>query len=766
MTIIPAPPAGRLWLAVLFCLLPASLLLAGCGGGHSPHPGTAQWTVFVYLDADNDLEQFGIADMNEMEMVGSSPQVNIVAQIDRIANNDTSNGNWTGCRRYLIKRDNDASHINSTLLQDLGEVNMADPQTLADFLNWGKAHYPAKNYALILWNHGSGWRRPTRGVIYDDTSYAFMTIPQLRGALEGESVNLIAFDACLMQMAEVAYELRNCASVMVGSEEEEPAEGYPYNLVLQPLVDNPAMTPSAFATTIVNKTMDRMTDRFVATQSAMDLSKVAPIATAADLLARALSANSSTYASQIASARDASQHYTLYDEYKDAYDFAEKVKAAAPAPDIVVAADYLTSAITSATILERHWGASVAGSHGLSIAIPTAADYQADYQDVYSQLAFAQDTAWDEWLQGITPQALWTVMVFLNADNDLEQYGIADMNEMEAVGSTPQVNIVVQMDRTPGYDASNGDWTDCRRYLVQHDTDTVNITSPLLQDLGEVDMGNPAVLHDFVQWAQLHYPAQHYLLDFWNHGSGWLDRSRVAAKAISFDDTSSTWITTPQLPSALQGLPLDIVAFDACLMQMAEVAYEIRGSASIMVGSEEEEPPAGYPYDLILQPLVDDAAMSPAELASTIVNQTVDSYPGGPKVTQSAIDLSKMSAVASAADQLALALKSNVSNYPSQIAFARDAAQAYKFPENKDAYDFAQLIHDNVPPAGVTTAATALMSAITDAVIVERHWGSAVNRSHGLAIYVPAPSSFLSSYLSLAFAQSTSWDEFLTSQNG
>jgi hypothetical protein len=569
-----------------------------------------------------------------------------------------------------------------------------------------------------------------------------------------------------MQMAEVAYELRNCASVMVGSEEEEPAEGYPYNLVLQPLVDNPTMTPSAFATTIVNKTMDRMTGLFDATQSAMDLSKVVPIATAADLLARALSANSSTYASQIASARDASQHYTLYAEYKDACDFAEKVKAAAPAPDIVAAADYLTSAITSATILERHWGASVAGSHGLSIAIPTPAYYHDHYQTVYSQLAFAQDTAWDEWLRGITPQALWTVMVFLNADNALEPYGIADMNEMEAVGSTPQVNIVVQMDRTPGHDASNGDWTDCHRYLVQHDTDTVSITSPLLQDLGEVDMGNPTVLHSFIQWAQLHYPAQHYLLDFWNHGSGWLDRSRVAAKAISFDDTSSTWITTPQLPSALQGLPLDVVAFDACLMQMAEVAYEIRGSASIMVASEEEEPAEGYPYDLILQPLIDDPTMSPTQLASTIVNRTVDHLTNYYKATESAIDLSKMTAVASAADQFALALINYVSEYHSQIVSARESAQSYAYVDNKDAYDFAQLIHDNVPPAGVTTAATALMSAIADAVIVERHWGSGVDKSHGLAIYVPAPSSFLSSYLSLAFAQSTSWDEFLTSQNG
>ena len=43
--------------------------------------------------------------------------------------------------------------------------------------------------------------------------------------------------------------------------------------------------------------------------------------------------------------------------------------------------------------------------------------------------------------------ACWTVMVYLDGDNNLEPAAIDDLNEMEAVGSTNKVNVVVQFDR-------------------------------------------------------------------------------------------------------------------------------------------------------------------------------------------------------------------------------------------------------------------------------------------------------------------------------
>lgn len=94
---------------------------------------TKEWTILVYLDADNDLEGDGIVDVNEMEQVGSDEHVNVVVQMDRIPGEDDSNGDWTDTRRFYILWDDDLSAISSAQVgPQLGELNMGDPQTLAD----------------------------------------------------------------------------------------------------------------------------------------------------------------------------------------------------------------------------------------------------------------------------------------------------------------------------------------------------------------------------------------------------------------------------------------------------------------------------------------------------------------------------------------------------------------------------------------------------------------------------------------------------------
>jgi hypothetical protein len=56
--------------------------------------------------------------------------------------------------------------------------------------------------------------------------------------------------------------------------------------------------------------------------------------------------------------------------------------------------------------------------------------------------------------QDPTAKALWTVLVFLNADNNLESFGVRDFREMARIGSTDKVNVIVQMDRNPGFSAT------------------------------------------------------------------------------------------------------------------------------------------------------------------------------------------------------------------------------------------------------------------------------------------------------------------------
>ena len=266
----------------------------------------------------------------------------------------------------------------------------------------------------------------------------------------------------------------------------------------------------------------------------------------------------------------------------------------------------------------------------------------------------------------------WLFMVYLDADNNLESAGIDDMNEMENAGSTDDVAIVVQMDRAErDYydDTTNGNWTDAKRIYVTQDADQAIINSPVIEDLGEVNMGDPAVLQSFIEWSIANYPAQHYALVLWNHGSGWRERegSGESVKSICVDDESGDELTMTELRSALNaanlntGKTLDILGFDACLMQMVEVNYQVMGSSSrplvdITVGSEETEPGDGWDYSATLTALTANPAMTPAGLATQIVNDYVVSYSSSWDITQSAVDLDYMEALATAIDSFAIAM--------------------------------------------------------------------------------------------------------------
>ena len=107
----------------------------------------------------------------------------------------------------------------------------------------------------------------------------------------------------------------------------------------------------------------------------------------------------------------------------------------------------------------------------------------------------------------VQPKKKWTVLVYINGANDLETYGILNMNQMEKVGSTEDMNIVTQFKRIGGrYDNSNGDWSDTRRYYVDRGTDASTVTSTLISQASGVDMGNPATLQEFVDWAWRPFP--------------------------------------------------------------------------------------------------------------------------------------------------------------------------------------------------------------------------------------------------------------------
>ncbi|MER3376333.1 MAG: clostripain-related cysteine peptidase [Allomuricauda sp.] len=132
----------------------------------------AEWTVMVFLNADNNLESFGIQDFEEMSRVPKSEKVNILVQMDRSPNYTEVYDNWDETLRFKIEPE--IRPVRNSAVQNLGEINMGDPKALRDFINWGISNYPAKKYALIIWDHGDGWRFNDRVNITNEKKSAFL----------------------------------------------------------------------------------------------------------------------------------------------------------------------------------------------------------------------------------------------------------------------------------------------------------------------------------------------------------------------------------------------------------------------------------------------------------------------------------------------------------------------------------------------------------------------------------------------------------------
>ena len=360
------------------------------------------------------------------------------------------------------------------------------------------------------------------------------------------------------------------------------------------------------------------------------------------------------------------------------------------------------------------------------------------------------------------PKALakWTVMVYVNAKNNLEEYGLKDINEMELVGSTPELNIVAELGRINGYSSSDGDWKGSRRYLVQKDADTSRIASPVVMEIPKSDMGNWKNMVEFVKWSQARYPAQRYVLVIWNHGSGWNKAlSLESGKGISYDDESGNHITTQQLKLALAETgKVEILSMDACLMQMLEVAYEVRTGADYIVASEETEPGDGYTYNTWLAPLAAKPSMTQAELSKAMVDSYTDHYQSiNQGATQSSVKTESLYRLG----QLLNGWVSSVmaSGEVLNAKNARTKAQAFYYSSNKSLPHFVRLVNDGTQNAEVKARSAELLNFLSGQVIYHnRVTGAKYANALGLAIYIP--SYYTAAYDNLEWAKDSNWDDF------
>lgn len=405
-----------------------------------------------------------------------------------------------------------------------------------------------------------------------------------------------------------------------------------------------------------------------------------------------------------------------------------------------------------------------------------------------------------------TGKKAWTILVWIAGDNNLSDYGTLDLAELKQVGSGAKVNLVAQYDRSGT--------TGTQRYFLRKGT---TLAADAVADLGETNTGDPKVAIDFFTWGITTYPSDHVMCVLWNHGSG-IDETDVYAraraltasgrksaapvtvtrnharaiagsklsralfrstidkalrsKAIAYDDTSRDFLDNTELGNVVAtvvkntGRPIDVIGFDACLMNMVEIGYQLRDSASYIVGSEETEPGNGWPYDKVAAAATKAATGTPAKLASAVVNAYVASYAKDPnenRVTQSAVDVSKVGALTAAVDALASACIANLQAAPDYMAFSQSVTNAVRF-EMRDFVDLGDLCKQlaaRSKNAEVVAAAKAVTAALGAYVTTKGYKGSGVAAATGTTIYFPLAGDVHVAYDQLDFAKHTRWPELI-----
>ncbi|MEM0007549.1 MAG: clostripain-related cysteine peptidase [Candidatus Bathyarchaeia archaeon] len=377
---------------IVFIALVAAFLLSEFSVVVSAKPSKASWTFMVYLDADNNLDPYGPLNVQQMS-AGLMPgaNVNVIVLMDRLDQ-----------PAYLYK----VTHNSVEVILSLGEVDMGSPKTLAWFVKYVLKKYSAEHYLLDLWDHGGGYR----GVCWDESSGNHLSPHDIETALtEAEQnykvkIDIVGFDACLMGMVEVCYELKDVANIVIGSEMLIPGYGWPYESLMQYLSANPNVDPYTFSKEIVEQYVSyyaNMKSTYFVQLSAIDEAKVPEMAESLNAFADYLSQNIDTYKGIIADAKGASQQKFIMGTmgayyYIDLYKFAEIIKEKAEDEVVDMLALNLMRKIAAVVFAENHinpQGNLDTKQFGLTINFPPNLQAYSSGYEIYVQ-CFVKETTW------------------------------------------------------------------------------------------------------------------------------------------------------------------------------------------------------------------------------------------------------------------------------------------------------------------------------------------------------------------------------------
>lgn len=444
-------------------LLLLTIILLMLTAGITQAQDTANWTIMHYGAVDNDLEGAAFNDYYEMQVVGSGDGVNIVAQFDRAEGYDSRFGDWTDTRRFYIEagevtpdldvdgkraalvdffvaagygdaetltpqvteldeatvnsiyeNNNLGARFDQTPLEELGEVDMGDPQSLFDFIAWSAANFPAEHYMLIIGSHGGGWRGI--GPDYGNES-SMLELPEIDAALAAareqlgiDTFDIIGFDACLMGLTDVAVTLAPHADYVLFSQEVIPGNGWEYTNSIQDMKDNPDWDAFQVGANIVDRYMEYYAGPGARTKVGLSLVETAGLPNLLGSLENfsgVIGADAVELLSALGTARNNSQIFggnlgdrAEFYSYVDLRDFMTWFSVQTTiTEDAFSAAQEVIAAYDSAVVYSLA-DSKLPRATGLGIYLPPSPPYYTEYGANYPAVAPPSMAFWQDYLNG------------------------------------------------------------------------------------------------------------------------------------------------------------------------------------------------------------------------------------------------------------------------------------------------------------------------------------------------------------------------------
>ena len=372
----------------------------------------------------------------------------------------------------------------------------------------------------------------------------------------------------------------------------------------------------------------------------------------------------------------------------------------------------------------------------------------------------------------------WTFLLYLAGDNGLTPFFNADsalgaLYRLQHSRPNAQVSVAVLYDG----DVRRGDSI---RYLFRPTGQSPS------QSVGEVNMGDPQTLIDFVRWGMQQAPASHYYLALADHAN--------ALSGIAMDVTAvpPDRLTNTEVRQALGTItdsgnhPIDVLHFDGCLMGLLENAYQMRGLAHYLIASENQAWSA-FAYDAYRDAV--GPATDPRTFATSVVDryaQRVEDERDPLPYTLAALDLRQVNPVVAKLNSFADALVVYALSSPEHRTLLSSLrSQAQKFDSNDDhaitdddeyvdLSHWTSLVAREVQDPAVRQAAQVLIGSLSSLVVYQRQRSAildqrliSLDHAQGVAIYYPRRASattYQTYRADLTFAGETHWDEFLAKE--